>query len=395
MPTMSFRMLTAIVLGLSLMASSGGRTVAQDEKPADPADPAAEQKPAEQTPEKPDPEKPEPEKPDEAATAASDQPAVTAKDRVTNLENPCGVAVHPKTGHVFVSSTLAIYRYLPDETDRSKKINIEIVTDPANVDEYGKGPVYKIGPLGLGFLEDGRLVVGGGGHKDGSEVVRMYKIGDAAPEKPLEESSAEQTIGPIAPSEQSTTGEGNFYAVAVGPDAVYFSSNGDDTKGWVLKSELKDGKLGELTLWLATKPLVNVDAPVPITFSPDKSELVVGQGGEVNVPDDSLLTKYDPASGELKFNQPAGLSDVTGLAYSPKSGKLYATDFAWPEPQNGGLFRLDVEGDKVTATKILSLDKPTALAFDKEGRLWVTVFGTAEEGSDKSPGKLLLIEGDL
>ncbi|HUG91716.1 MAG TPA: hypothetical protein VML55_12830 [Planctomycetaceae bacterium] len=388
MPATPLRLLAAFALGLSVTFVAGP-ALAQDDKPADP--PA--DKPA-QAQDQPAQEQPQPEKPDEAP--AADEPAVTARERVYNLDNPCGVAVHPKTGHVFVTSTVAIYRYLPEETDRSKKINIEVVIDPANVDEYGKGPIYKIGPLGLGFLEDGRLIVGGGGHKDGEELVRMYKIGDAAPEKPLEEAAAEQTIGPIPMSDESTTGEGNFYAVAVGKDAVYFSSNGDDTKGWVLKSELKDGKLGDLTLWLATKPLVEVDAPIPITFSPDGSELVVGQGGEVNIPEDSLLTKYDPASGELKFNAPAGgLYDLTGLAYSPKSGKLYATDFAWAEPEKGGLFQLEIEGDKVTATKVLSLDKPTAMAFDKDGRLWVTVFGTAEEGSDKSPGKLLLIEGDL
>jgi hypothetical protein len=376
MLTKPLRMLVAVAAGLSLTWMHAAPMLAQDEAPENP--------PAQETP--------------PAETPAEGQAGVTASERVFNLENPCGVAIHPKTGQVFVSSTVAIYRYLPDETDPSKKINIEIVTDPAKIDVYGKGPEYKIGPLGLGFLEDGRLVVGGGGQKDGEETVRLYKIGDAAPEKSLEESAAEQTIGPIAPGEQSTTGEGNFYAVAVGADAVYYSSNGDDTKGWVLRSELKDGKLGELTMWLATKPLVNVDAPVPITLSPDKSELVVGQGGEVNVPGDSLLTKYDPASGELKFSAPAGgLSDLTGLAYSPKSGKLYATDFAWAETDKGGLFELVIESETVKATKILSLDKPTALAFDKEGRLWVTVFGSKAEDdeSDKSPGKLLLINGDL
>ena len=75
--------------------------------------------------------------------------AVTAKERVTNLENPCGVAVHPKTGHVFVSSTLAIYRYLPDETDRSKKINIEIVTE-LQVDKIDPPRFYPlVGPAQL------------------------------------------------------------------------------------------------------------------------------------------------------------------------------------------------------------------------------------------------------
>jgi hypothetical protein len=92
------------------------------------------------------------------------------------------------------------------------------------------------------------------------------------------------------------------------------------------------------------------------------------------------------------------LHDITGLAYSP-SGKLYATDFAWAAPADGGLFRLDVtkngNSTSVKAVKITSLDKPTAMAFDKEGNLYVTVFGTAKEGSQAKPGQLIKISGDL
>ena len=139
MLTKPFRMLAAGAVGLLLPLTAGVPAFAQDK----PAEPAAE-------------EKPKSDAPAQAAPATAAEAAATANERVFNLDNPSGVAVHPKTGHVFVSSSVAIYRYLPDEADRSKKINIEIVTDPPKIDEYGKGPVYKISPLGLGFLEDGR-----------------------------------------------------------------------------------------------------------------------------------------------------------------------------------------------------------------------------------------------
>ena len=69
--------------------------------------------------------------------------------------------------------------------------------------------------------------------------------------------------------------------------------------------------------------------------------------------------RVDPKTGKLKKSLKTGLSDLTGLAYSPKTGKLYATAFSWSAPDKGGLFRLDVNGDQVKAEKILSLDKPT------------------------------------
>ena len=73
-----------------------------------------------------------------------------------------------------------------------------------------------------------------------------------------------------------------------------------------------------------------VDAPVAITVTPDGSSLVVGQMGEVSVPGDSLLTYYDK-EGKLTKNLKSKLNDITGLAYSPKTGKLYATHFAGPK----------------------------------------------------------------
>jgi hypothetical protein len=312
---------------------------------------------------------------------------------VTNLENPCGLAVQPGTGHVFIASRYGVYRYMPKE----HQVHLEISGYPTDV--YGKGPMYDVGPLGLGFIDAEHLVVGDGSRPDGSELVRIYKIGAEPPESPIKEADAEHTLGPItaeqaSPGNDAAKGEGNFYGVAVGGGAVFITCNGDDTKGWVAKFELNNGAPGELKTAIATKEKTMVDAPVPILFSPNGEDLVVGQMGEVNVPGDSLYTSYDPATGELKQNLKTGLSDIAGMAYSP-SGKLYVTDFAWAEPTAGGLFRLDVSESEAKPEKIMSLDKPTALAFGSEGSLYITVFGTAEEGSDKSPGKLLVVKPGL
>jgi hypothetical protein len=69
------------------------------------------------------------------------------------------------------------------------------------------------------------------------------------------------------------------------------------------------------------------------------------------------------------------------------------------DTKEGGLFQLDVKrsGKKLTvkATKIVSLDKPSAMAFNDEGALFVTIFGTAEEGSDKKPGQVVEVQAKL
>lgn len=367
---------------------------AAEQKPEDkPADAPAEQKPEE----KPAEQKPE-EKPADAAAAAGPE-AVTL---VTNLENPTGLAVHAKTGHVFVASKFGVYRYDP----KGHGVTLEISGYP--VDIYGKGPMYDLGPLGLDFLGEDTLIVGDGSRPDGEEVVRTYKIADAPTQTPIPEGNAEKTLGPIkeghdtASGEKTTKPEGNFYDVAVGPTGVFITSNGDDTKGWIHKIAVTDGKLGDaLVPTIATKAAVQVDAPVPIEFNADKTELWVGQMGEVNVPNDSLLLVFDPNSGELKKQYPLGLHDPAGLAISPKTKKVYVTDFAWAKPEDGGLFEVTIEGDKATTKKIVQLDKPTALAFDADGKLYVGVVGTADpnaktkDGEPLSPGKLVVIDAGL
>ena len=94
---------------------------------------------------------------------------------------------------------------------------------------------------------------------------------------------------------------------------------------------------------------------------------MIGQGGEVTVPEDALLTFYDVKTGKMLLNLETGLYDITGLAYSADSKKLFATDFAWMKTTEGGLFQLISTDDNgkqsVEAKKLVSLDKPTALAI--------------------------------
>lgn len=322
---------------------------------------------------------------------AADAKEKSMKSRVVadQLDNPSGVAVHPKTGHVFFAARDGVHRLVPGKTG---KVYPEITSYPTDV--YGKGPKYNIGPLGVGFLGNDHLVVGDGSRPDGEELVRVYKISADPATQPVGEDSAEFTLGPIEQGEDSAKGEGNFYGVAVNKAGIFITANGDDTKGWILKAEVKNGKPQALKAAIATKVATGVDAPVAITNG-ENGEIVVGQMGEMNVPGDSLLTVYNAKSGELLSSYETGLSDIAGLAFSPKTGKLYAADFSWAKPEDGGLFELITDGKEVTVKKVMSLDKPTALAFDKRGRLYITVFGSTEEGSEENAGQLLIVPAGL
>jgi DNA-binding beta-propeller fold protein YncE len=309
---------------------------------------------------------------------------VKVEEVVGGLSNPCGVAVQPGTNKVFLSDSAN------GRVCLVKGNKLEDVITGSPKDTFGKGPFYDIGPLGLVFSSDGKsLIVGDGGYKDGEECIRVYTV--PAEGKTLNyEKDASQKLGPLAPAE-GLLGEGNLYALALSPTALYVTCNGDDTKGWVARAELSGTKFGKLERWLPTKEMVEVDAPVGIALDKE-GNVVVGQFGENNKPQDSLLTFYSAKTGKMLLNLETKLYDITGLAYSPKTGNLYATDFAWMKTDEGGLFRLDQSGGGVKAVKVASLDKPTALAFDSDGNLYITVIGPKAEGDNASKqGKLLKI----
>ena len=306
---------------------------------------------------------------------------------IEGLNNPCSVAIQPDTGHVFVadSGALRIVRIVDGKAT-------DVITDfPKDV--YGNGPKYDIGPLGLCFLDKETLVVGGGGKPDGEELLRVFQV----PAVGKEAIKADKTHGKALsiPASGETVGEGNFYGLARGNLGVFVTCNGDDEKGWVsLAGISEEKKLTEFSRSIATKELTKVDAPVGITLSPD-GYVVVGQMGEINVAEDSLLTFYSE-EGKLLENYKTGLNDISGLAYGPNHGRLFAIDFNWQDTDNGGLYKLVGEGEDrkqgCSAELITQLKKPTSMAFAANGDLFITLAGNMSEGSEQPDGKLVVIK---
>ncbi len=325
-----------------------------------------------------------------ASWSAAAEPKITVV--LEGLDNPSGIAIQPETGTVFVSDSGA-GRVIKVGADGAA----QDVVKGFSLDVYGKGPMYNIGPLGLAFTGKNTLVVGDGSKPDGEELLLVYELPADGAALNADQAKASFSL----PAADEIKGEGNFYGVVATPAGIFVTCNGDDTKGWVSKCEIKeDGSFGPYTRFIATKEAVQVDAPVAITVD-SRQHLVVGQMGEINVPNDSLLSFYNATTGQLAANFTTGLHDITALAYhpaitgNPKSGKLYALDFAWSDLAQGGLFELVSKPDDTSSSatkKIASLMKPTAMVFDANGALYVTIMGEAKEGDSAKPGKLLKIE---
>lgn len=360
----------------------------EEETPSTDAQPAQEQD--EDAPEnKPDApataETKQDEEPEEKDEGQASEGEMEAQVVLEDLNNPCGLAFQPETGTLFVadSGNHQVIKVVDGKAE-------PMITDFPH-DVYGKGPIVNIGPLGLLFLNKNTLVVGGGGLPDGEELLRVYELPEN--DEPIKADGMKSSFR--LEETDDIKGEGNFYALAATPEAIYVTCNGDDTKGWVARAVLEGQQIESYERYLATKEATQVDAPVGVAISPE-GYLVIGQMGEINIPSDSLITFYDANSKEMLLNIETDLHDIAAVAYSPR-GQMYVLDYSWADPSQGGLFQIieDLESDTgVRTKKIMSLDKPTAMAFDADGSLFITVLGEAdEEGNSK--GQLIQVPPGL
>lgn len=332
-----------------------------------------------------------PESPTELDNAESQQKSenkyahIKIETVVEGLNNPCGIAIQPETGQVYIADSGAL------RIVRVTEGAVEEVITGFTKDVYGEDPKYDIGPLGICFLNANTLVVGGGGKPDGEDLMRVYQI-PGGEEKAI---TADKTLGDGAtlPKSDEAPGEGNFYGLVKASRGVFVTCNGDDDKGWISLVTFTDEKeIKELSRAVATKELTEVDAPVAITLSPDRY-LTVGQMGEIAEKADSLLCFYSE-EGDFLGKFETGLFDITALAFGPNRGRLYATDFRWSDTDEGGLYKLIGLGEDrkqgCRAELVTRLKKPTAMTFSESGELYVLLAG--DQGEEPN-GKLIKISG--
>lgn len=323
------------------------------------------------------------------------------------LNNPVAVAIQPGTDAIFVSDSGA---------GRVVRIDDGIVRDVIvgfPVEDYGKGPAFKIGPLGLAFIDSETLVVGGGGRPDNDDYVRVYSVSEQADALPINALDMETMLGSVSlPAEGETSAEGNFYGLAISrelttekPIALYVTCNGDDDKGWVGQATIEQRELTNFRRFIPTKEFLQSNAPTAITVSP-RGEILIGQMGSIDEPEDSQIAFFNSNTGDLLASFETELNDIIGIAYSPKAynirgeSQLYVLDFRWPGDQPGGLhhiFSVRLTGGKqgVQSNRVVELDKPTAMAFASDGSLYITLLGTSNDGQSEPAGKLLRIAPGL
>lgn len=327
---------------------------------------------------------------------AADPPKVKLETIAAGLDNPCGITFRPATNELLVSESGSgrIVLLPADKPGKPTPVVTGFPVRPAPAPFS-----FDVGPLGITFLDRLTFAVGTGGDKKGRDVVAIFSL--SAGDKPLTFETARRKLGPIRPEADGKNAEGFFYGVANVPTALFATSHGDDASGWISRAFLIDsaGKAADFKPLINTKSLSGVGGPMALVLS-KRGELVVGECGSFDKPHGAAISFYSPKDkGRLLLSVPTGLSNITGLAYSPRSAYLYALDLSWSDTKEAGLYRIDATRENgrmsAKAVKITPLDRPTAMTFASDGTLYVTQLGPTADGMKEKQGQVVRITGDL
>jgi DNA-binding beta-propeller fold protein YncE len=309
------------------------------------------------------------------ATTCAAEVAVDAV--LDDLHQPCGVVVRPggtaDRYEVFIAESGAgrVVRW----SNAAPKRAIDVVTGFTS--QPATDPFHQRGPLALVFLDPGLLVVAAAGGSDG-RILRAYELPDG------DKSLSADDIGEATPGgrEASAAACAAITRSRVNefvPDMLLLVIRDTDDRSRLMKARVQAGVVGVPTSF---GPADSAHQPRTATTSPS-GRFVVGDA-------DGRLVFYNPIDGEVELAMPMGLKQLTGLAYSPTSGNLFAADFA------GGVYRIDDASapghPACRAVKIADVSKPTALAFTPDGALYVVTFG---DGDGDASGSLEVITGEL
>ncbi len=307
---------------------------------------------------------------------------LTVETIAGGLKNPTSVVVQPGTGHVFVaeSGALRVIRVVDNKTE-------SVITDFARK-SFGTNPVYDVGPVSLLFIDQQTLLVGDSGLETGDARLSLYKI----PAAGAEAIKADKLEGESKslPATADAVAEGSFFGLALTSTKIFVTCRGDDAKAWIGMATLADGKLGDFTRSIELFEPTKVSTPAAVTLSPD-GYLAIGLQGTSSTPGDSVLVFCDPQDGKILKHYSLGIHDITGMAYGPKHGRLFATDFNYGSPLAGALVKVIGTAEGSRCQEMQKLERPTALAFSPEGDLYITLAG--DPAAETPDGKLVRIKG--
>lgn len=325
------------------------------------------------------------------AVAAAEEPAAPKVSTVAaGLDNPVGMAVQPGSGAVFVAESGAgrVMRLTSEGA-------VEVIGGLPTAEVGSGGETLKLGPLGLAFADRSLLAVGAAAETAGKTPIRIYEI--PSPPDKLAADKIKHGIA-LAPGDgKKTTAVGNIHGLAADSAGHLIVASSDAShadRGWLGQLDVAEERAGAIKPVLGT----GTEQPRALTVSP-RGEWVTAEIATADQPGRGLLKFYDPQTKKVLLRLATGLREVSGVAYSPRTGWLYVTAAGDEKGGGGGVYRLDralVDGKPgVKAVLVTKLARPSGLVFAPNGALYVALLGKVDAAAKKKPGSVVRLTGRL
>jgi hypothetical protein len=315
---------------------------------------------------------------------------------LNDLRSPAGIGIRPIPGaehyEIYVAEVAAgrIVRLRSNKPNASEDAITGFIAS-TDEDDLVRLP----GPHGLLFLDPNRLVVAGS-EGESRPFVRLYELADQ--KKPLTAEQHEQEAAPAASEEKWADKLVSFFSLnrTLANDKVsdflVVSAADEDGAATLWKLPVRSGTIGDLSPLGKRPPAV---APVAIAVEPHGFIAVVRPDGR----GDSAVSRLEfvnPMDGRTTSRFEIKLASIVGVAYSPRTGNLYAISQSSNDPAHSGVYRIDSDETSTpnepsaTASLVTEVQRPTAIAFGPDGSLYVTALG-----KERSGGLLQKVTGGL
>lgn len=309
---------------------------------------------------------------------------------LTALEQPSSVAVRPQTNEVYVveAGRRQIIKVGAEPPYHSQTVITGFGGSAISPESSPDTDLYD-----LGFMGESALWVTGSGGSHGEPWLRIYELTDSD----QQQSANQWTLAASAREFGMPPVDDEIWRSAVAaPTGIVVASRRMYSTD--LLREVSYARSD--TVAREFHELQSAELHVGVTslaLDPQAGSVVVGRMGGPGPRRDSGLSWIDPASHQLLKEAPLSLRDLVDLAFHPHSDTLYALDSPAGDGTGSGLYRIDPDAEdelKYTATRIVELHRPTSMAFDQRGRLYVTV-GSPSSTESASTGYRLIRIDDL